>query len=398
MVRAIGGVVALAAALVVLATACGTGARPELELTGPDAEVPTSVLVVTKDEADGSPDTDAEAGPSTAGRLALGPAATAVAPPRPVGPPLVVLDTDMGPDIDDALALGMLHTYQDRGGIELAAVTLSRNSEAGARFIDAVNTWYGDPDVPIGIDRRSPHTMVESDSYVSLADRWPNDLGGGSIPDGVGVLRRVLAGAVADGRPVTIVQVGFAGNVAALLDSGPDDVSPLSGPELVVESGAVLSVMAGSLDNPRIEFNVSNDVASARRVIQGWPGELVLSPFELGYDLHYPWRAVRDRLPGDDRHPIRQAYEFRDYDWHVDAPPMYDMRSWDLTSVMQAVEPDGTWFPVSDPGTVTIDGEGRTRFVPGDGLHRVLLRSSLDAGDLARIVDRMVELVSARPA
>lgn len=40
----------------------------------------------------------------------------------------IILDTDMGNDIDDALALGLIHTLQTRGECRLLAVTLSKDN------------------------------------------------------------------------------------------------------------------------------------------------------------------------------------------------------------------------------------------------------------------------------
>ncbi len=404
--RILGATAAVAVAVGLLASACRPDARPELVAvdgdgagsggaTSTDGERPTLTVVPGSDDGSDDADPAGQAGASSA-RATADPGAGAEADLS--GLPLIVFDTDMGPDVDDALALAALHAYQDRGQAEIAAVTLSRNSMAGVRFIDALNTWYGHPDLPLGLDRRSPYTLDDGQSFVALADRWPNDAGNQTIDDGVTVLRRVLARAIEEGRRPIVIQVGFSGNTAAFLDSGPDELSPLTGPELVVESRALLSIMAGSIGNPRIEFNVANDVDSARRVLTGWPGDLVLSPFELGWDLHYPLAAIRDRLPGDGSHPIRAAYEFRDYSWHVDAPPLYDMRSWDLTSVMHAVEPDAGWFPLSEWGVVTIDGEGRTGFAAGQGRHRILERTAMSTQDLARAPGAMIDLVSAPPS
>lgn len=44
------------------------------------------------------------------------------------GPVPIILDTDMGNDIDDALALGLIHTLQTRGECRLLAVTLSKDN------------------------------------------------------------------------------------------------------------------------------------------------------------------------------------------------------------------------------------------------------------------------------
>ena len=169
----------------------------------------------------------------------------------------------------------------------------------------------------------------------------------------------------------------------------------------MADSGAVLSIMAGTFDaenGPKpAEFNVAQDIESARRLIAGWPGRLILSPYEVGADLLFPYTAIRDRLPGDSpgpAHPVRQAYEFRDLGWHVDAPPFYDMRTWDLTSVLQAVEPDEGWVPVSVTGRVTVAPDGSTTFEPGPGRHRVLETEGFTADRRARAIDRMIELVT----
>ncbi len=402
-VRILGGSI-LVVVVALFVSGFGAAERPELLETdgGPATASRTLTLQVVGDgDGDGSGGTDSfEADASSARASVEGGAsstrAEAAAAAGDDGAPLVALDTDMGPDIDDALALAMLHTYQARGQAEIAAVTLSRNSTAGARFIDAYNTWSGHPDIPVGIDRRSPYSFDDSTSYVALAGRWPNDVANRPIADGVDVLRAFLARAIDEGRQAVLIQVGFSGNTAALIDSGPDDISPLSGRDLVLQSNVLLSMMAGSIPDDRVEFNVANDVAAARRVITGWPGDLVLSPFELGYDIHYPYSAIAQRLPGGS-HLLREAYQFRDYSWHVDAPPYYDMRTWDLTSVMHGIERDAGWYPLSGWGRVTIDERGRTFFVAGEGRHRYLDRSAMSGDALSRARAEMIDLVSSAP-
>jgi len=49
-------------------------------------------------------------------------------PPAP--PPVkIIFDTDIGNDVDDALALGLLHALADRGACELLGVTITRSDE-----------------------------------------------------------------------------------------------------------------------------------------------------------------------------------------------------------------------------------------------------------------------------
>ena len=61
----------------------------------------------------------------------------------------VILETDIGNDVDDALALDMLHKYIDDGTVDVLAIMINKNGEAPAEFTDIMNTWYGHPDIPI---------------------------------------------------------------------------------------------------------------------------------------------------------------------------------------------------------------------------------------------------------
>src|SRR5580700_9279822 len=62
----------------------------------------------------------------------------------------VIFDTDMGNDVDDALALAMLHALTDRGECELIGVTLTNANPAAFPYIRMVNGFYGRDDLPVG--------------------------------------------------------------------------------------------------------------------------------------------------------------------------------------------------------------------------------------------------------
>ena len=66
-------------------------------------------------------------------------------------PEIVVFETDMGNDIDDALALNMLYKYMDQGLIDLVGISINKPGDAPAEFIDILDTWYGYPNIPVGI-------------------------------------------------------------------------------------------------------------------------------------------------------------------------------------------------------------------------------------------------------
>src|SRR4051812_34913761 len=68
----------------------------------------------------------------------------------------LIFDTDIGNDIDDALALGMIHALECRGECKLLAVTVTKDEPMSAPFVDAVNTFYRRGDIPIGVVHGGP--------------------------------------------------------------------------------------------------------------------------------------------------------------------------------------------------------------------------------------------------
>src|SRR4051794_3859190 len=91
-------------------------------------------------------------------------ATLAAAPPVPL-----IFDTDMGNDIDDALALAVIHAFQSRGEVNLLAVTITKDNRWSAPFIDLVNHFYGRSNIPIGMVRNgktaedAPYTQIPSE-------------------------------------------------------------------------------------------------------------------------------------------------------------------------------------------------------------------------------------------
>lgn len=201
--------------------------------------------------------------------------------------------------------------------------------------------------------------------------------------------RRLLAGQ--SDHSVTIASVGFLTNLAALLDSGADDFSPLSGRELVAKKVKLVSVMAGNIsfeDGRDIfpEYNVRRDIASAKKFFSECPVPVVVSPFELGLEICYPASEIEANLGFGTPNPVVEAYK-------AYMPMPYDRTTWDLTSVIYAVD-GNEWFTSYSTGTVSVDDNGLSRFVPSqDGLHFVLRVAPESRRDFLR---HLVELTDSR--
>jgi purine nucleosidase len=318
--------------------------------------------------------------------------------PSQAGEPVsLIFDTDICGDCDDVLALGMIHALESRGACKLLAVTISVDHELAAPFVDAVNTFYGRPHIPIGVVGKGG--VVEKSRYLSLADekdgdrfRFPHDLiSGRSAPNATAVLRKTLA--AQPDRSVVIAQVGFSTNLARLLDSPPDEHSGFTGQQLVEKKVKLLSLMAGAfqtIDGNRryLEYNVIKDVASSRVLAERWPTAMVYSGFEIGIALPYPAVSIERDYGYVPHHPLAEAYIRY-------IPPPHNRPTWDLTSVLYAVSANRGYFDVSPSGKVTVESDGFTRFaVSPHGGHRYLV---LKADQKPRVLEALVQLSSQPP-
>ncbi len=284
----------------------------------------------------------------------------AAAPERPV--PLI-FDTDIGNDVDDALALGVIHALQSRGECELLAVTITKDHPLCAPFVDAVNTFYGRGDIPIGVVKDGP-TPGDS-KFLPLAEqrdngelRYPHDLmSSADAPDATAVLRQALAGA--EDNSVVIAQVGFSTNLARLLASEPDDISDLSGKDLAAKKVRLISIMAGAFEpidgKTHREYNVVMDIPAAQALAKDWPTPIVYSGYEIGLNIPYPAASIERDYAYVDHHPLPEAYQLY-------IPTPHERPTWDLTSVLWAVRPERGYFDLSKPGRTQVTDEGVTEF------------------------------------
>lgn len=316
-------------------------------------------------------------------------------------PVQLIFDTDIGNDCDDVMAVGVIHALQSRGECELLAVTITKDNPLAAAFTDALNTFYGRGDIPIGVC--SSGVTPEKGKFNVLAEvtddgklRYPHDLtSGNDAPSAVEVLRKTLAAAEDDS--VVIAQVGFSTNLADLLRSGPDEHSKLGGVALVKQKVRLLSAMAGAFtkipdNNGKLydhrEYNVVKDLPSSKYLAEHWPTPIVWSGFEIGLNLRYPHESIEQDFGYVDHHPVSEAYI-------VYNPPPHDRPTWDLTSVLYAVYPNRGYFDISPLGNVTVDENGLTSFTAAEnGRDRYLILKEDQKG---RAIEALVQLTSQPP-
>src|ERR1700677_3248999 len=286
----------------------------------------------------------------------------AAAPASAATPLRVVFDTDMGNDVDDALALAMLHALASRGEVKLLAVTVSKDNPWAAEYVRMVDEYYGRGAIPVGIvhDGKTQDDGLYVKQVCELHGRRPDKT---AVSDAVELLRKTLA-AEPDGA-VTLIQVGFSTNLARLMGSAPDQFSALSGMDLVKRKVRLLTVMAGNFAQPKPEYNVVTDIPAASKLFGSWPTDIYFSGFEIGEAILFPAASIEHDFPAGN--PVAEAYR-------VYAKMPYDRPSWDLTTVLYDLRPDRGYFDISQPGDVIVAANGATTFQPNPQGKRYFLK------------------------
>lgn len=279
----------------------------------------------------------------------------------------LLIDTDIGIDCDDAMALGTALALEKKGLVQIEGITACTTREGASGCISAIADYYHNPKpnarylgTPLECDKCNVYAKTVKDVFKKRD----------SEEESVNFLRRKLAAAE---EKITLVSLGPLTVIAALLESPPDAVSPLNGRELVYEKVDSLYSMGGNFVafekryagryTYEAEWNIYQDILAAKLVTERFPVPMIFCPYEIG----------RDVLSGeafDAASPvgmsIRLFFEINGEEFKG----KYSRASWDPLTVCAAA--GFNWFSSSPRGRVSVDDEGKTLFTPGAGEHLYL--------------------------
>ncbi|MEC5125745.1 nucleoside hydrolase [Verrucomicrobiales bacterium BCK34] len=267
-------------------------------------------------------------------------------------PVKLIFDTDMANDCDDAGALAVLNALADKGEVAILAITTNRNcpGNASGAAADAINTWYGRPDIPIGSDKDAAKVSWKAPSSFTptLHKDFPNDSPtDDQLPDALDVYREALSSQ--PDKSVVICSVGALSNLEDLWRAEPDLVKAKV-KELFIMGGGFPRTMKG-------ETNIKLDPAAAVTITNEWPTPIVWQGYEVGAAMSNG--AELQSAP--ETNPVRRAYELRPF--HENKAITFGKPNHDLATVLLAVRGiEDQYWSVGKPGRVVVDSDGNTRW------------------------------------
>lgn len=236
-------------------------------------------------------------------------------------PEPVILDTDIGGDIDDTWALALLLQSPE---LDIRLITsATRDTEYRARLVCRLLDVAGRTDIPVGVGLRQSSDGPRERQAEWIADYPLERYPGVRHADGVAALIRTL---LESPRPVTLIAIGPLTNVAEALRREPG-IAPRT--RFVAMAGSLRehhrTNMTGGVEPGQIaEWNIAADIPAAQAAFAAPWREAVITPLDTCAHVVLDGdRYARLMAAGD---PLLKAV-FENYRiWHTHAPQCFPER------------------------------------------------------------------------
>ena len=277
----------------------------------------------------------------------------------------VLLDTDIGTDVDDAVCLAYLLSHPD---CELLGITTVTGEAEKRASLASVLCQAAGKDIPIypGADHpMGGEQRQQIAQQAAVLPRWPHET---NFPKGVA--GDFLAETIrTNPGEVTLLTVGPLTNVGALFLAHPDVPGLLGG----------LVMMGGNFDETgpeanRIEWNIAGDPLASEIVYKTSVRLHRSLGLNVTQQVVMPAEEVREKFTAPLLHPVTDMAEI----WFAGFYPSITFH--DPLAAATIFEPD---LCIYQQGTVRIDnteGQARTIWQPGgpDAPHEVAMTVDVD--------------------
>ena len=279
-----------------------------------------------------------------------------------LAPQKVILDTDIGDDIDDAYALGLVLTSPE---LKLLGVTTAwGDTRLRAQLAEGLLCETGQQNIPvfIGVPTKANNVFTQA----SWASRFPPPTNGDT--DAIAWMAKTIR---ANPGQITLIEIAPLSNVGALIDRDPAAFRML---KRVVMMGGSIHRGYGDLGyapdrGPSAEYNIAMDVSAAKKLFAaGVP--ITMAPLDsTQLKLDEVMRAILFRQST----PLTDSLEVLTQEWgngRSATPTLFDVMA-------VAATIDNSLCP-AQPMHIDVDDQGYTRPAAGSPNADVCLHSDSD--------------------
>lgn len=278
-----------------------------------------------------------------------------------------ILDTDIGTDSDDIGALAILCNLARQDKLNISAVTVCNSQDDCAMAVDIIANCYNQS-FPIGKAEQYGAGAQYGTYARAIASSFPSRLERNRIENAVSVLRKTLA----KNEHITLITIGPLTNIAQLIQSAADEISPLSGKELLQHLDEMY-VMGGNFVDGFAEWNIKEDVPAAQTVLQNVNCKITFVPYEAGVNIYTGSNFLQGK-----HSPMKLGYFVHN---------IRARNSWDPLTVYCATVACNN---CSGWGTVKIDDDGVSSFSQSEsGKHRYVL-NNFDIEDMRKKLEELM--------
>ena len=282
----------------------------------------------------------------------------------------VLLETDFCWDVDDVGALSLLLTAARRHGFRVAGISVNCPRPESAAAIAAILKVHGMSQVPVGL---SAEAGPDASPYLALLADWITAEERAALAP---LDSRELYQMVLEDTPdqsLTVISIGFF-NVL--------DQVWRKWPELFERKVDTVIAMAGSFlfESGYREFNIAHAYAEAAAdFIDHYPGRMIFSGFEVGYDVFTDLSSKRGL-----NHPVMVAYQAFNAANQPGAPS-WQRPSWDPCAVDFAVNGEGARYRLGPNSDIRVV-DGVTVFCEAPTASRAFVIQNLDSQSLGEYI------------
>ncbi len=275
-------------------------------------------------------------------------------------PEKIIIDTDIGDDVDDAFAVALALRSPELQILGIS--TTFGDTDARAKLLDRLLGEAGRQDIPIAIGTSTVTKSVFTQRRYADAGRFVR----ASHPNAVDFILEQIRRYPGQ---ITLIAIGPLMNVGALIDKDAETFRKL---RRVVMMGGSIERRYGDLGyspsrGPEPEWNIVNDIPSAQKLFASGVPIYMMPLDSTQMKLDEVKRAILFQAGT----PLTDALTLLYHEWGQKTPTLFD-----VMTVVYILNPE--ICPVK-PMRIRVDDQGFTRVEPGVSNAQVCLDSDSDA-------------------